>query len=134
MHYVLKTISGSFTAEAPRIETLCNFVPVMLEKKLGDVAKELVPSKYLLTEELLDKVKVQCDEKTQNVHIDIWPHKPDDVGYSLRVHFSCIDIRYYPWFVSVEYTYLSITEIDETLADRHRFFQDQKRLGRCTFK
>ena len=63
----------------------------------------------------------------QDIHIDMWPLKPSKNSFSyLRVHVSCIDARYYPWFVSVEYSKLDLEETNETLADRYRYFTKKK--------
>ena len=125
MHYIGTKIEGSFTVEAPTLDLLIPLSVSLLEDQIGeDIYNSVFDCNEIpLVVRLLTAAAMKRGNQMQNIHIDLWPNKPSKNSFTyLRVHVSCIDARYYPWFASVEYSRLDLTETNETLADRHRYF------------
>ena len=127
MHYIARKIEGSFTAEAPTLDLLIPLSVALLQENVDEDAFKVFDSEETpLVVRLLTEASLKRGSKMQDIHIDMWPLKPSKNSFSyLRVHVSCIDARYYPWFVSVEYSMLDLEETDETLASRYRFFKQK---------
>lgn len=128
MHYIARKIEGSFTAEAPTLDLLIPLSVALLQENVDEDAFKVFDSEETpLVIKLLTEASLKRGSQMQDIHIDMWPLKPSKNSFSyLRVHVSCIDARYYPWFVSVEYSELNLEETNETLADRHRYFTKKK--------
>ena len=127
MHYIAHKIEGSFTAEAPTLDLLIPLSVALLQENVDEDAFKVFDSEETpLVIRLLTEASLKRGSKMQDIHIDMWPFKPSKNSFTyLRVHVSCIDARYYPWFVSVEYSMLDLEETDETLASRYRFFKQK---------
>ena len=128
MHYIAHKIEGSFTVEAPTLDLLIPLAVALLQENVDEDTFEAFDSEDIpLVIRLLTEASLKRGSKMQDIHIDMWPFKPSKNSFNyLRVHVSCIDARYYPWFASVEYSKLDLTETNETLADRHRYFIEKK--------
>ena len=124
MHYIATRIEGSFTAEAPTLDLLIPLSVALLQENVDEDAFKVFDSeKTPLVIRLLTEASLKRGSQMQDIHIDMWPFKPSGNSFNyLRVHVSCIDARYYPWFVSVEYSRLDLEKTNETLADRNRYF------------
>ena len=129
MHYIAHKIEGSFTAEAPTLDLLIPLSVALLQENVDEDTFEAFDSEETpLVIRLLTEASLKRGSQMQDIHIDMWPFKPSKNSFNyLRVHVSCIDARYYPWFVSVEYSMLDLEETDETLADRHRYFTNSRK-------
>ena len=127
MHYIADKIEGSFTAEAPTLDLLIPLAVALLQENVDEDTFKVFDSEEIpLVARLLTEASLKRGSKMQDIHIDMWPFKPSKNSFTyLRVHVSCIDARYYPWFVSVEYSMLDLEETDETLASRYRFFKQK---------
>lgn len=128
MHYIVNKIEGSFTAEAPTLDLLIPLAVALLQENVDEDTFETFNSEDIpLVIRLLTEASLKRGSQMQDIHIDMWPFKPSKNSFNyLRVHVSCIDARYYPWFVSVEYSRLDLKETNETLADRYRYFTKKK--------
>lgn len=129
MHYIAHKIEGRFTAEAPTLDLIIPLAVALLQENVDEGTFEAFDSEDIpLAVRLLTEASMKRGSQMQDIHIDMWPFKPSKNSFNyLRVHVSCIDARYYPWFVSVEYSRLDLEETNETLADRHRYFTDSKK-------
>ena len=127
MHYIAHKIEGSFTAEAPTLDLLIPLAVALLQENVDEDTFETFDSEDIpLVVRLLTEASMKRGSQMQDIHIDMWPFKPSKNSFTyLRVHVSCIDARYYPWFVSVQYSRLDLEETDETLASRYRFFKQK---------
>jgi len=127
MHYIAHKIEGSFTVEAPTLDLLIPLSVALLQEKLDETFEVFDSEDIPLAVRLFTEASSKRGSQMQDIHIDMWPFKPSKNSFNyLRVHVSCIDARYYPWFASVEYSRLDLEETDETLADRHRYFTKKK--------
>ena len=128
MHYIADKIEGSFTAEAPTLDLLIPLAVALLQENVDEDTFEVFDSEETpLVIRLLTEASMKRGSQMQDIHIDMWPCKPSKNSFIyLRVHVSCIDARYYPWFVSVEYSKLDLKETNETLAGRYRYFTEKK--------
>ena len=128
MHYIAHKIEGSFTAEAPTLDLLIPLAVALLQENVDEDTFKVFDSEEIpLVVRLLTEASLKRGSKMQDIHIDMWPFKPSKNSFTyLRVHVSCIDARYYPWFVSVEYSKLDLKETNETLAGRYRYFTEKK--------
>ena len=128
MHYIADKIEGSFTAEAPTLDLLIPLAVALLQENVDEDTFKVFDSEEIpLSVRLLTEASLKRGSKMQDIHIDMWPFKPSKNSFTyLRVHVSCIDARYYPWFVSVEYSKLDLKETNETLAGRYRYFTEKK--------
>ena len=128
MHYIANKIEGSFTAEAPTLDLLIPLSVALLQEEVDEDAFKVFDSEEIpLVVRLLTEASLKKGSQMRDIHIDMWPLKPSKNSFSyLRVHVSCIDVRHYPWFVSVEYSKLDLEATDETLAARHRYFTKKK--------
>lgn len=128
MHYIAHKIEGRFTVEAPTLDLIIPLAVALLQENVDEDTFEAFDSEDIpLVARLLTEASMKRGSQMQDIHIDMWPCKPSNNSFNyLRVHVSCIDARYYPWFASVEYSRLDLEETNETLADRHRYFTDSK--------
>lgn len=128
MHYIARKIEGSFTAEAPTLDLLIPLAVALLQENVDEDIFEAFDSEDIpLVIRLLTEASLKRGSQMQDIHIDMWPLAPSKNSFTyLRVHVSCIDARYYPWFVSVRYSKLDLKETNETLADRYRYFTEKK--------
>ena len=129
MHYIAHKIEGSFTVEAPTLDLLIPLSVALLQEKLDEGTFEVFDSEDIpLAVRLLTEAALKRGSQMQDIHIDMWPFKPSENSFNyLRVHVSCIDARYHPWFASVEYSRLDLKETNETLAARYRYFKGSKK-------